>query len=272
MYNRASDNINTNQLYFKIDNISGQMYLIPNFIYELLLKEKIFNQRFSPENNLSSDVYLYQFVLRHGLNIFNSSASYIQHIGVKSICREGRFLRYSKNFLRPYAWNEDFDNNCKNLKDGAKKLIIDFTKKFKTRGFGNIVFMLGIILTYVKNKNIQLFVNINNNMKNFANDLLCAINYLKFDQFNFSILNDSNLNQFNVINKISNLNNEDVYEYIINNDLDDIGQFFNYDKIIQCFLNLNIEFKEDKVNEIKTYINSKFNNIERSIIINVRRR
>lgn len=110
VYNRASDKIDNNSLYFKIKNISGQMYLIPRFIFDLLLKEKIFNQRFTPENNLSSDVYLYTFVLNHGLNLLNSSSSYIQHIGVKSICREGRFLRYSKNFLRPYAWNKNFDN------------------------------------------------------------------------------------------------------------------------------------------------------------------
>ena len=109
VYNRTSDNIKTNPLYFKIDNISGQMYLIPKLVFDLLCKENIFNQRFTPENNLSSDVYLYKFVLNHKLNIFNSSSSYIQHIGVKSICREGRYLRYSKNFLRPYAWNENFN-------------------------------------------------------------------------------------------------------------------------------------------------------------------
>ena len=109
VYNRESDETKNDPLYFKIDNISGQMYLIPRFIFDLLLKEKIFNQYFTNKNNISGDVYFYTFVLNHGLNLLNSSSSYIQHIGIKSICREGRFLRYSKNFLRPYAWNENFD-------------------------------------------------------------------------------------------------------------------------------------------------------------------
>ena len=109
MYNRTSNDVINNSLYFKIDNIGGVMYLIPRFVFDLLLNERIFDQRIEFNNNSSGDVYFYQFVLNHGLNIFNSSASYIQHIGIKSICRNGQFLRYSKNFLRPYAWNEDFD-------------------------------------------------------------------------------------------------------------------------------------------------------------------
>ena len=109
MYNRTSNSIKNNPLYFKINHISGQMYLIPNFIFNLLKKENMFNKKFKSDENSADDVMIYRFVLNHGLNLFNSSSSYIQHIGINSLLNKGKYLRYSKNFLKPYAWNINFD-------------------------------------------------------------------------------------------------------------------------------------------------------------------
>ena len=109
VYNRIFKDVNNDQLFLKVDNIGGVMYLIPNVIFQEMNKKGFFNQKFDNKHNSSGDVYFYEFVLKNKYNIFNSTTSYIQHIGVKSICREGRFLRYSKNFLKPYAWNDDFD-------------------------------------------------------------------------------------------------------------------------------------------------------------------
>ena len=43
-----------------------------------------------------------------GYRILNTNDSYIQHIGIRSLCRPGRFIRCSRNFIQPYTWNEEF--------------------------------------------------------------------------------------------------------------------------------------------------------------------
>ena len=108
VYNREiTDDINI--LYQERDKIGGVMYLIPRKVYNLMKADKLFSKDFS-ENNLGGDVFFLEWLVSKNLKILNSTTSYIQHIGIKSLCRPGRFLRYSINFIKPFAWNKEFDN------------------------------------------------------------------------------------------------------------------------------------------------------------------
>ena len=158
-----------------------------------------------------------------------------------------------------------------------KNLIIDFTKDFHSTGYGNIVYIIGYILSNINNSNIPIYIKIDKLYKKTYTDIFCAINYLKFGNFKILLLEpteNQKLTNTNIINidNLKYLNDNSKNTYIINKNLKDVKHFFYYDKIIRCFQNLNIDFKKEKENILKQYITSKFKDIEKSIIINVRRR
>ena len=107
VYNREIENIN-DFFYTTRSQIGGVMYMIPRKIYNLMKDDCLFKMNFS-ENNIGGDIFFLNWLSEKNLKILNSSMSYIQHIGIKSICRPGRFLRYSVNFIKPYAWDRKFD-------------------------------------------------------------------------------------------------------------------------------------------------------------------
>lgn len=109
VYNRenkiySNDNVN---LFYENPNIGGVMYLIPRHVFNLMKNDGLFDLDIS-SNELAGDVFFQNWLASKNLKILNSITSYIQHIGIKSMCRPGRFLRYSKNFLQPFSWNRNF--------------------------------------------------------------------------------------------------------------------------------------------------------------------
>lgn len=108
VYNREIKSTN-DFLYTERPHIGGVMYLIPRKVYRLMKDDNLFNKVFSPNEN-GGDVFFLEWLESKGLKVLNSSSSYIQHIGIKSLSRPGRFLRYSLNFTKPYAWDRKFDH------------------------------------------------------------------------------------------------------------------------------------------------------------------
>ena len=109
VYNRENDftckyNLNN---YCKNPNIGGVMYMIPRNVFDLMKTNGVFDLSFS-DLQIGGDVYFQEWLSNNNLKIYNSMFSFIQHIGIQSTVRPGRFLRYSKNFVQPFAWNEDF--------------------------------------------------------------------------------------------------------------------------------------------------------------------
>ena len=104
VYNREPNN--TNQaLYKSIDNIGGVMYMISRSVYDVLKRNKKIILDIDPEKNIAGDVHFQNQILNYQFNILNTNESYIQHIGIKSSIRPGRFLRISRNFIQPYTWS-----------------------------------------------------------------------------------------------------------------------------------------------------------------------
>ena len=83
------------------------MYIISRNVFNKMKEKKLFDSTIS-DTELGGDVYFQKWLYKNNFKIFNSYNSYIQHIGILSTVRPGRFLRYSKNFVQPFAWNEDF--------------------------------------------------------------------------------------------------------------------------------------------------------------------
>ena len=108
VYNREISQMD-NALYTERQKIGGVMYMIPRKVFNLMKDDDLFSLTFSKENNIGGDVFFLEWLVSRGLKILNSSSSYIQHIGIKSLSRPGRFLRYSVNFIQPYAWDRKFD-------------------------------------------------------------------------------------------------------------------------------------------------------------------
>lgn len=107
VYNREFEDSNFLKLYDERNNIGGVMYLIPKEVYTFLKRQGIYTTK-NIDTSIGGDVFLQQYLVKNGFKIFNSNDSYIQHIGVRSLCRPGRFIRCSRNFVKPYAWNEEF--------------------------------------------------------------------------------------------------------------------------------------------------------------------
>lgn len=107
VYNREIRNTD-DFLYTERPQIGGVMYMIPRKVYNLMKSDNVFKMDFS-QNNVGGDTFFLDWLASKKLKVLNSSSSYIQHIGIKSLCRPGRFLRYSINFMQPYAWDRKFD-------------------------------------------------------------------------------------------------------------------------------------------------------------------
>lgn len=110
VYNREIENNSRKQnlsTYFENPNIGGVMYLIPRTTFDIMKNDKLFQINYG-QDEIGGDVKFQNYLASKDLRILNSTESYIQHIGIKSITRPGRFLRYSKNFLKPFAWNKYF--------------------------------------------------------------------------------------------------------------------------------------------------------------------
>lgn len=108
VYNREFEDSNYLNLYEDRNNIGGVMYLIPRGVYTFLKRQGIYSMKTKIDESLGGDVFLQQFLTRYGYRILNTNDSYIQHIGIRSLCRPGRFIRCSRNFIQPYTWNEEF--------------------------------------------------------------------------------------------------------------------------------------------------------------------
>lgn len=111
VYNRDNDILNnpfTGNLYKTTDNIGGVMYMIPRNVYEFLKKNNKIILDIDDKKNIGGDVHLQEVLLKNEFLIYNTNDSYIQHIGIRSSIRPGRFLRFSRSFLQPFAWNEEF--------------------------------------------------------------------------------------------------------------------------------------------------------------------
>lgn len=109
VYNRENPDYskNSSNFYYEIDKIGGVMYLIPRKIFNIMNANHLFNDDYS-NKAVGGDVKFQSWLISNGYKILNTTESYIQHIGVKSLARPGRFLRYSKNFVQPYTWNKNF--------------------------------------------------------------------------------------------------------------------------------------------------------------------
>ena len=108
VYNRDNDNLYNEKMYKTTDNIGGVMYLIPRNVYDFLNRTNSLVLNINDEDNIGGDVHLQNKLLKNEYLIYNSNESYIQHIGIRSLVRPGRFLRMSRNFMQPFAWNKDF--------------------------------------------------------------------------------------------------------------------------------------------------------------------
>lgn len=110
VYNRENiDYFNptkSRNLYNEINGIGGVMYMIPRDVFDLMKADGFFDKYYD-KKILGGDVIFQKYLNTKNLKILNTSSSYIQHIGIKSICRPGRFLRYSKNFIQPFAWSKN---------------------------------------------------------------------------------------------------------------------------------------------------------------------
>ena len=109
VYNREKDfNVNYKiNDYYENPNIGGVIYMIPRNVFNIMNSDGIFDLSFS-NLEVGGDTYFQKWLFSKNLKIYNSVFSFIQHIGIQSTARPGRFLRYSKNFVQPFAWNEDF--------------------------------------------------------------------------------------------------------------------------------------------------------------------
>lgn len=111
VYNREFDKTTSLSLnlYNEVNEIGGVMYLIHRQFYNFLKNKNMFNMNnINCPESTGGDVFLQNFTKKHNYRILNTNDSYIQHIGIRSLCRPGRFIRCSRNFILPYAWNEDF--------------------------------------------------------------------------------------------------------------------------------------------------------------------
>jgi hypothetical protein len=106
VYNRDNDGIGNGNLYKEINNIGGVMYLIPRTAYDFLKKNKLIILNVKEEENIGGDVHLQNQLLKNDFKILNTNDSYIQHIGIRSSIRPGRFLRLSRSFMNPISWSE----------------------------------------------------------------------------------------------------------------------------------------------------------------------
>lgn len=106
VYNRENTVTNNGSFYKEIEHIGGVMYLIPRNVYDFLNRNKKMVFEIEPERNVGGDTHFQNLLVKNGFKIFNTNESYIQHIGVRSLARPGRFLRVSKNFLNPVAWSD----------------------------------------------------------------------------------------------------------------------------------------------------------------------
>ena len=118
----------------KIDNylksnkgfyVGAQCYLISRNLYNILLKQNVFNKKFKDivtpfdkkiassynDYNIAGDTYILEYMYKNNLNIYVTENSYIQHIGNSgSSCRFWKSppLIIANNFVKPISYKQIF--------------------------------------------------------------------------------------------------------------------------------------------------------------------
>lgn len=166
-----------------------------------------------------------------------------------------------------------------------KSFTIDFTTDyyigdnkndggFSGVGFGNIMCIIGLSLSYIKDQSIPIFVKIDENIcEKTYYDTLNIIDNLKFGNFQISLLNDS-IGELIEIDDILKVNDNSNNNYVIRKrNIKNCSGFFHAKTYGIC-KNLNISFKNPReIEEIIKMYNSKIFNIIKNdfIVINIRR-
>lgn len=165
-----------------------------------------------------------------------------------------------------------------------KSLTFDFTTDYYTKnkedggfsgvGFGNIICIIGLSLSYIKDQSIPIYVKIDKDLcEKTYNDTLNIINNFQFGKFSISLLNDS-IDNLIEIDDVLKVNDDSENNYVIRKRKMKNCHGFYHAKTYSICKNLNITFKN--ITKIENIIKNEnleiFNLIQNDfIVINIRR-